>query len=267
MASQLSNIENAKLKNAAMIAVMGATGSGKSTFINKASGTTEMGTSSSLESCTQTIQMSSLFKLGGRDVCLIDTPGFDDTNKSDAETLELIGGYIAGAYENGIKLAGVLYLHRIIDVRISGVTARNLRVFHKIVGPEAMKNVFIVTTMWEQLGASGSNEQVGVQREAELRTRGGFMGDAISNGAMIVRHRHNRADSAREVLSDLIKKSDPVALRIQKEMVDEGKTLNQTGAGAELNQEMDKKLKAYQKEIQDIKAEMKGLFFFCFWIT
>ncbi|KAF5370422.1 hypothetical protein D9757_013145 [Collybiopsis confluens] len=254
-------LDNAKLKNAAMIAVMGATGSGKSTFINMASGTAEMVTSGGLESCTQTIQMSSLFQLGGQNVVLVDTPGFDDTNKSDADTLAVIGGHLAEAYKNGITLAGVLYLHRITDVRVTGVTARNLRVFNEIVGGKAMKNVFIVTTMWENLGSSGSNEEIeriGSQREKELESRKGFMGDAISKGAKIVRHRYNTKQSAQKVVLDLLAISDPTVLQLQKELVDDGKTLNQTGAGGELNKEMDKKLKEYQQEIEAIKADMRA---------
>lgn len=56
-----------------------------------------MVTGASLESCTEVIQLSSLFKLNGRDVCLIDTPGFDDTNKSDVDILQHIGGHIGAA--------------------------------------------------------------------------------------------------------------------------------------------------------------------------
>jgi hypothetical protein len=31
-----------------------------------------------------------LFKIGGRLICLVDTPGFDDTNLIDTEVLDMI---------------------------------------------------------------------------------------------------------------------------------------------------------------------------------
>ena len=47
-----------------------------------------------LESCTSEIQESAEFILDGRRVVLIDTPGFDDTNKSDTDVLKLIAAFL-----------------------------------------------------------------------------------------------------------------------------------------------------------------------------
>ena len=46
-------------------------------------------------SCTVDIQVADEFTLDGRTVTLIDTPGFDDTSKSDAEILEMIAAFLA----------------------------------------------------------------------------------------------------------------------------------------------------------------------------
>ncbi|ESK95347.1 hypothetical protein Moror_3872, partial [Moniliophthora roreri MCA 2997] len=78
----------------AIIAVMGATGSGKTTFINAASGGS-LQVGMDLQSCTSTVQLSETFELRGRQVTLIDTPGFDDTNKSDADILKMIAAFLA----------------------------------------------------------------------------------------------------------------------------------------------------------------------------
>ena len=48
-----------------------------------------------LESCTAEVQLSDEFGLDGRRVVLIDTPGFDDTSKSDTEILEIIAAFLA----------------------------------------------------------------------------------------------------------------------------------------------------------------------------
>ncbi|OJA13215.1 hypothetical protein AZE42_12184, partial [Rhizopogon vesiculosus] len=71
------------------IAVMGATGSGKSTFISKASGSS-LPAGHGLESCTNEVQTSRPFVVSGRVVTLIDTPEFDDTTRSDTDILTMI---------------------------------------------------------------------------------------------------------------------------------------------------------------------------------
>ena len=91
---------------------MGATGSGKTSvssaylvittrnsfeclqFINLASGST-LRVGMGLESCTTEVKLSNEFILDGRAVALIDTPGFDDTSKSDTEILEMIAAFLA----------------------------------------------------------------------------------------------------------------------------------------------------------------------------
>ena len=48
-----------------------------------------------LESCTSEVQLANEFTLDGRTVSLIDTPGFDDTLKSDTDILRMIAAYLA----------------------------------------------------------------------------------------------------------------------------------------------------------------------------
>ena len=48
-----------------------------------------------LKSCTAEVQVADEFVIDGRRVILIDTPGFDDTNVSDAEILEKIAAFLA----------------------------------------------------------------------------------------------------------------------------------------------------------------------------
>jgi hypothetical protein len=92
---------------------MGPTGSGKTTvstrssislelmlttksnqFINLASGS-GLRVGNGLESCTSDVQTSQAFLVDGRYVRLVDTPGFDDTTKSDTDVLKLIAAFLA----------------------------------------------------------------------------------------------------------------------------------------------------------------------------
>lgn len=63
-------------------------------FINSASGG-NLRVGQGLKSCTSKVQIASTFELDGRDVTLIDTPGFDDTTRSDAEILRMIAAFLA----------------------------------------------------------------------------------------------------------------------------------------------------------------------------
>ena len=48
-----------------------------------------------LESCTAEVQLANEFILDEKAVTLIDTPGFDDTTKSDTDILEIIAAFLA----------------------------------------------------------------------------------------------------------------------------------------------------------------------------
>jgi hypothetical protein len=51
-----------------------------------------------LASCTSKISVFrlSLPDLGISDICLVDSPGFDDTNKSDLEVFTIISDWLRG---------------------------------------------------------------------------------------------------------------------------------------------------------------------------
>ncbi|QRW07081.1 50S ribosome-binding GTPase [Ceratobasidium sp. AG-Ba] len=80
----------------AFIAVFGATSTGKTNFINEASGST-LTASDELDSCTKDVGFGNPFYLDGRPVYLIDAPGFDDTELSDTEVLRRISGFLGEA--------------------------------------------------------------------------------------------------------------------------------------------------------------------------
>ena len=52
-------------------------------------------TSAGLRSCTEAVAATEPFDLDGRKVVLVDTPGFDDTTKSDSDILKLIADFLA----------------------------------------------------------------------------------------------------------------------------------------------------------------------------
>ena len=53
-----------------------------------------MGVSDGLESCTSEVQVAPPFLLDGKAITMIDTPGFDDTVKSEADILRQISNFL-----------------------------------------------------------------------------------------------------------------------------------------------------------------------------
>ena len=63
-------------------------------FVNLVSGS-ELGVGDGLESYTSVVQPGKPFILDGRRVVLIDTPGFDDTTRSDVDILSTVALFLA----------------------------------------------------------------------------------------------------------------------------------------------------------------------------
>lgn len=100
---------------------------------------------------------------------MVDTPGFDDTFKPDAEILQLLADRLNEAYEDGIKLSGIVHLHRIMDTRVGGKALKDMRMFRKLCGDDNLKSVALATTFW---GAPEVELPLAEMREAELKSDG-----------------------------------------------------------------------------------------------
>ncbi|KAF7422693.1 hypothetical protein PC9H_010849 [Pleurotus ostreatus] len=231
-----------------MRSVMGATGSGKTSFINIASGSSlRVGTG--LMSCTDAVQTSKPFILEGRTVILVDTPGFDDTTKTDTEVLTMIAASLSSMYLNRVKLSGAIYMHRISDFRMGGTSTRNFNMFRELCGDTALQNVAIVTNMWSEVSLD-----IGEAREEQLKSRDIFFKPALGKGAQIWRH-DNTSTSAQAIIHCIASK-DPLALCIQRELVDERKDIAETAAGAELGRELHEQAMRYQAERRRLQDEL-----------
>jgi len=166
----------------------------------------------------------------GRPVVLIDTPWFHDTFKSDMDILDTIAQYLAERYERGKSLGGIIYVHRISDVRFTGTDVKSFQTLLAICGEKALRNVTIMTNMWGKV-----TPEVGIAREEELASS--FFKPALDNGAQLLRH-SDTIESAHEVIRTVLE-NKRVTLQIQEEMVDNWKPVSETAAGKELRRELD----------------------------
>ncbi|KAJ3513215.1 hypothetical protein NLJ89_g3078 [Agrocybe chaxingu] len=233
-----------------IIAVMGPTGSGKSSFINTTTGYRQ-GVGHTLESCTSDINVVkfSCQPIFPNDIYFVDTPGFDDTNKSDTEIFKLISNWLNKTYESHIKLSGLLYFHRISDNRMAGTPLKNLRMFEKLVGSK-FHNIILTTTMWDEV-----DEETGQMREDELRSI--YWKTMIDRGSGTARFLQT-TQSAFQLLAPLLDEANKrETLLLQKEVTDLGFQLRETSAGQVLFLELEHLVKRQQEMLERIREEMK----------
>jgi hypothetical protein len=169
---------------------------------------------------------------------------------------------LSASFANGVRLSGIVYLHRISDNRISGTGFRNLRMFKKLSGATTWPNTVIGTTMWR------ADEHVqGETREQELISNPKYLGDLLSGGATLHRiaEHGTGADEQRRsslrVISSLLQRTlslPQIELQIQRELVLDRLDLDATAAGQEaegdlsvLRRNLNKRIESTRKDMQD----------------
>jgi hypothetical protein len=136
---------------------------------------------------------------------------------------------------------------------MQGSARKNLLMFKKLCGPAALKHVILATTMWERL----NDESIGHKREQELIQTEEFWGWMKKQGSQVIRHQ-NTWESAMEVLGKFVMSHErPIPLQIQTEIVDGERTLDETGAGQELELALSEERERFRRELAELQTEMK----------
>jgi hypothetical protein len=130
---------------------------------------------------------------------------------------------------------------------MAGTPLKNLRMFRELCGKQALENIILVTTMWDEV-----EEDVGSQREKELR--GKYWRAMIDHGSATARY-NGTLESAWDIVERFTTRRHAVLL--QREMVDLKKELPETAAGRELYTTLEVLVKKQQDILQKIRAETK----------
>ncbi|KAF8065330.1 P-loop containing nucleoside triphosphate hydrolase protein [Lyophyllum atratum] len=234
-----------------VIALMGPTGAGKSTFVNKLMGAAVAFVGDDLESQTARVQHFIYIHrtFPKNRIVLIDTPGFDDTYIDDREILRRIAVWLARSYDGDMKLAGVIYLHKISDNRMSGSARKNLDLFEKLCGTNAAERIVLATTMWSRV-----SKEDGIRRETQMREK--FWKDMLSYGSSLKRVEETQS-SALAIVDSILAKDiiEPVPLLIQHEMVDADKIFEKTEAARHLSSQLRDLLKKQQEKARELRQK------------
>lgn len=202
-----------------------------------------------LSTGTQECQMIPV-DIGNTKVLLIDTPGFDDTKRSDAEILNEIARLLAAQYGLGFELKGIIYVHRITDIRYCGSAVKTFEIFKRICGETALPNVLLTTTRWHEV-----DEPTGASRERQLRDD--FWAYMVGRGSLMSRF-HGDRTSAVALISQLVIK-EPIVLRLQHEMINEGKKLDETEAGSYVSKDLGEIRKQYLQQLESLEEMRQNL--------
>lgn len=208
-------------------------------------------------------------------VHLIDTPGFNDTNRSDADTLRILAAYLGASYANGGRIHGVILLQPISDDQMPGSSVRALSVIQAICGAAFCRHIAIATTMWPDSPDSPTTQtlrELEKKLEADFRYFGSFMAE----GAHLFRHAEegrrvslDEQASARRIVEHLLREADvrpPPMLLMQRELLSELKPVIDTTAGKILGWDIRDKLgrlgdetASLQKSMRDLHSEEEAL--------
>lgn len=158
-----------------------------------------------------------------------------------------------------LRIVGIIYMHRIIDKRVTATSRMNLRMLQALCGEHFYQNVVLTTTMWDTapVGLLADLER----REAELNASSAYWAGMLEKGSGYARYL-GTAVSGKGVVDACISKYDPPALNIALEMRN-GISLEDTAAGriltAELRKREEKKRRELIEEAEEEEMEKDAL--------
>ena len=199
------------------------------------------------------------FQHGSKTVHLIDTPGFNDTTRSESEVLQEIAYWLFAAYgkadtkpECRFRLNGIIYLHSIAEVRWSGSARRSLNMLRTICGPENYDAVVLTTTFWDEVDKASGN-----MREAQLLSDMKKWGQLVHRSPKSFVRLHDQGyKTAMSIIYLIVKRDTKHELLIQKELAKPDATLYKTTAGREAQLLWEKDIKQFQEELSQVKEAL-----------
>ena len=143
-----------------------------------------------------------------------------------------------------MRVAGIIYLHDITLTRMHSTALKDLSMFVNICGDEALRNVVLGTTKWDNVVL-----EEGQGREQDLR--GMFWRKMVHQGSVIMRV-HADSSSAWEIINHILKNDKVEFVRIQEELLELQKVIPDTDAGRTLRQW----LEGRREELEQIRKRL-----------
>jgi hypothetical protein len=189
----------------------------------------------------------------GRIVHLVEAPSLDSPGREEEEVFEEWAYWLIQAYKKGMRVNGLVYLHNILDPRLTHSALYGLEVFKEMCGDENYPAIVMATSRWDIV-----EEDKGAARAVELVENPFFWGDLRGGGSYIARLINNTV-SAMEIVGHILDQERKCVLAIQREMVDEGRELHKTEAGKVLYGTWSNEKDKLERQKQGLKRELDSL--------
>lgn len=183
---------------------------------------------------------------------LVDTPGFNDTTRSDLDILSSIANWI---YANKVAVAGVIYLHRITDMRFTGASRMNLSILKAMCGEHFFPYIILSSTMWSGLTDECEVAEAGA-RERELVGSPDIWNNMLQKGARYFRYIGSQ-ESGQSIVHNLLARQNPPAMALELELRD--RSLEDTVAGQLITAEIRKREEKLRQELLEEEDEERQL--------
>ncbi|KAK4448992.1 hypothetical protein QBC34DRAFT_406498 [Podospora aff. communis PSN243] len=243
-----------------IVVLMGMTGAGKSTFISRLKTSDhQIHIGQGLESKTTDLAVYEARTPNDprRRLLLADTPGFNDTVRSDTDVLRSIVVPLYQLHKNGHPILGIIYLHNITNSRLAGTALKMLRVLQQLCGMENFGRIIFATTMWEDASFTPQGRETARGRHQELSRE--FWNDMFPGNGGVVQHLRDDRASAGDVLGHFLtgfaglRTADQERLMQVFDEMDHGRLFEQTSGYSCIYEE--RRLLRQQKEQQLAELE------------
>ncbi|CAE6403897.1 hypothetical protein ACGC1H_005842 [Rhizoctonia solani] len=217
--------------NLKTVLVCGASGAGKSKFINTATGG-DLTIGHGIDSETDRVVDTGipLLKYGDNYVQLVDTPGFQDTRDGDeVPVFKNITEWLAARYTAKIRIVGFIYLRSIQEPRVLRAETRLIQMFRDLCGDDCLDRVVVVTNRWQP-----DADEEEVRREQEIITDIKRFGSTGNKKVQVRRLPNKYRTQHAQQIAGIFATYTPVTLQVQREIVDGGATFIETTAGAHI---------------------------------
>ncbi|KAK5203991.1 hypothetical protein LTR41_010201 [Exophiala xenobiotica] len=201
------------------------------------------------------------FEYGGKKVHLIDTPGFNDSHRSESDVLEEICYWLSTAYgprdvdsSKRFLLNGIIYLHPLTEQKWTGTSQRSIDFLKALCGSENYSCISLATSFWDQ-----TTPAKGMEHERQLVDHPSRWG-AILEKPGTRTHRHDSGyRSAIRIIASIIQKNTKYALRIQKELSQPDATLLDTTVGRMAHRAWEADIESFQAQLDHTRDNLHNL--------
>lgn len=191
-------------------------------------------------------------------VFLIDTPGFNDTNRSDADILLAISFFLVRLYQARVKLGGIVLLHDIrSELRMTGSARTQLEVVKALCGESAYRSIVCATSMWGKIKAQ--DQDAAQQRLRRMIERPDCWQPIIAAGGVTMKWLGDSA-SALSIVRHLVNQTARIGsttLRLHYEVVHEKKDIYRTTAGRLVGAGLSKQTYQNESGIQSTETNIQ----------